>query len=60
MHAERAVERLTVVVGVLPRLGTRSDDAVGDHLGRLLKGQILPLGAARAVGPGPRFSVDHE
>src|SRR5207247_7864295 len=38
---ERAVERLPVLL-VLPRLRARRDDAVGDHVHRVLERQRLP------------------
>ena len=40
------LERLTGVVSLLPGLLARLDQPVGDHFGRLLERQLLPIGAA--------------
>src|SRR5439155_5370554 len=44
----RAVGGIAVLGLTLPRLGARLDDAVGDHLHRVLERELLPLLAVRA------------
>src|SRR5581483_12075481 len=53
MHAERAAQRPALLVALFPGLGARLDEALGDHVHRLLEPQLLPL---RAVG-APIFDL---
>src|SRR4051812_15525839 len=48
-EAERAVDAVTLVVGVLPAVLAGLDDPLGDHVHRRLEVQVLPLRAARAA-----------
>src|SRR5581483_8787974 len=54
VHAERALERLTVVRFLLPGLVAGLDDPLGDHVGGLFEADVLPVGrpGAAVLDPG--------
>src|SRR5437588_7213808 len=61
VQTKRPLERLTVLGLLLPRLLAGPDDPVGDHLGRPLKRDVLPVASARpaVLHPGlPHRRVD--